>query len=102
MSPWNDLTELANYHYPLLSRALPEDTLHGHEYDTYKALKDNNKPGLVVMAENDKIIPTKFSKKLLHQLSDSKIKSVIIKGVRHNDIYNKRTWAYILNFLKKI
>lgn len=62
-----------------------------------------NKPTLVILGENDKVIPHKFFKKYLEKINNKNIKIEVIQNSRHIcfveqfDKYNEIVWNFITN-----
>ncbi|MDE5617503.1 MAG: alpha/beta hydrolase, partial [Ureaplasma sp.] len=62
-----------------------------------------NKPTLVILGENDKVIPHKFFKKYLKKINNKNIEIEIIKNSKHIcfveqfDKYNEIVWNFITN-----
>lgn len=79
ITPWNNLPDLAQYHYPFL----PIKWLLRDHYNSTNNLKGFSGPVAVVMAEKDQIIPNQFSMKLFENISSRK-QLWIFKSAGHN------------------
>jgi uncharacterized protein len=95
VTPFASIRELAQKHYPYL----PVKFLLKHPFDSINLISEKRIPTLVLVAENDVIVPSSSTNRLIDQLGDNK-KSVIIKNATHNDIqYHPLYWREIKNFL---
>ncbi len=101
VSPWYNFYELGHHHAPILAKILPSFIVNQNIYNSNIALSENKKPGLIIIAEKDKIIPARFSQKLIDELNDPNIKSITIKNVGHNGIYIEEALKHILSFLSE-
>ena len=52
---------------------------------------------LVVLAEDDRIIPLKSSKRLIAKFSDDLVQTVTIKGANHNDVTDTDLYYELLS-----
>lgn len=80
ITPWNRLADVAAFHYPFL----PTSWLLKSSYDSIEALSGFAGPKLIVVAENDRIVPAELGLKLHDQLSQPK-RFVSVDNAGHND-----------------
>jgi len=95
VTPFASIRDLAKKHYPYL----PVKWLLKHPFDSIKLINKKNIPTLVLIAENDEIVPFKSTTRLIDRLGDS-CRSVLIKNATHNDIqFYPLYWGEIKDFL---
>lgn len=80
ITPWDQLRNVASFHYPWL----PVSWLLDDPYDTEAHLAGFRKPVLVLLAEKDSVIPPRFGKALHDSLAGLKRLTVVPKA-DHND-----------------
>jgi pimeloyl-ACP methyl ester carboxylesterase len=80
VSPWDRLAHVAAYHYPWL----PVKWLLNDQYDSAAHLSAFDRPVLVVVAERDSIVPTRFSEALYRALPGPR-RLIVVKDAEHND-----------------
>ena len=80
ITPWNRLMDVAALHYPFL----PVRWLLKSDYDSVAALHEFTGPKLVIVAENDSIVPAELGVDLFEKTSQPK-RLVTIKRAGHND-----------------
>lgn len=97
ITPWDRLENVASYHYPWLPvRWLLRDT-----YDSAAHLADSDRPVLVVVAKDDRIVPARFGIALHDALTAPKRLSVV-PAAAHNDWVehvDARWWREAMDFL---
>lgn len=80
ITPWDRLEHVASHHYPWL----PVRWLLGDRYDSIDDLSAFRRPVVIVLAENDEIVPARFGRALHERLGrTSKLLTVPTAG--HND-----------------
>ncbi len=95
VTAFDKLADVAQSHYPIF----PVKWLLKHPFDSVKTAARVRQPALNIMAENDRIIPNRFSENLMRNWGGPTT-SVLIRGADHNDIdmYDEY-WDAINNFL---
>lgn len=95
ITPFDSLLNVARHHYPLL----PVRWLLKHPFDSAALAPDIEMPALVIMGNQDTIIPNQHSTRLA-QVWGGAVETVVIQGVGHNDIQmDPRYWEAINRFL---
>ena len=97
ITPWNRLMDVAAFHYPFL----PVRWLLRSEYDSIAALNEFAGPKLIIVAQNDRIVPAELGLDLYEQISQPK-RLVSLKGTGHNDWMMHREpefWRINMNWL---
>jgi len=98
ITPWNDLTSVAKHHYPIL----PVRLLLRDRYDSVANLRGFAGPKLVLVAEQDSIVPAKFGRALYESLGSNK-KLLEIPNTDHNDWMRdmrSENWREVFAFLE--
>jgi len=80
ITPWDRLEHIAAYHYPWL----PVKWLMRNRYDSVTHLASFDRPVLIVVAEDDSIVPARFGKTLYKALAGPK-HLMVVKAAGHND-----------------
>lgn len=95
ITPFDSLLNVASHHYPVF----PVRLLLKHPFDSAALAPQITIPALVIMGDQDNIIPNKFSSQLA-RLWGGPVATVALEGVGHNDIQlDKRYWNTINSFL---
>ncbi|NOX87683.1 MAG: alpha/beta hydrolase [Calditrichaeota bacterium] len=96
VTPYDSIKNLAKRYFPFL----PVKLILKHPFDSMNYVENLNVPTLVLVAENDEVIPYENTKILIDKLGIN-CKSVIIKNSGHNDIQLFSSyWEEINSFLK--
>jgi esterase/lipase len=82
ITPYDSIVNVAQDRYPLY----PVAYLVNDKYDSVSRVKDINASTLIVIAENDKIIPRKNTEKLIEAFDTKQLKVIVIKNRGHIDI----------------
>ena len=85
ITPYNSIREIAQDKYPIY----PMKLLLKDQYDTGSIVKDIAAETLIITAENDTLIPSKYSNNLIEKFKELKkvdLKTIEIKGRGHGDI----------------
>lgn len=99
MTPYDSIKNLAQSHYPIF----PVKWLLKDSFDSVSRAGSITNPVLMLMAENDNVIPLKHSQNLMQAFPSVLVESHIIKGTGHNDITNSaETFEYLKRFLKAV
>ncbi|MFC0401053.1 alpha/beta hydrolase [Paraburkholderia rhizosphaerae] len=80
ITPWDSLGHVAGYHYPWL----PVKWLLHDRYDSKAHLSSFDRPVVVVTAQLDAIIPSRFGEALYNALGERK-RLIVVKDAGHND-----------------
>ncbi|MBC8182224.1 alpha/beta hydrolase [candidate division KSB1 bacterium] len=97
VTPFASIRDLAQKVFPYL----PVKLLLKHPFDSIDLINNFDIPTLVLVAENDEIVPYSSTARLIDQLGDS-CKSVVIKNATHNDIqFCPLYWEEIKSYLYK-
>jgi uncharacterized protein len=80
ITPWDRLEHVAADHY----RWLPVRWLLRDRYDSVAHLATFDRPVLVMVAENDSIVPARFCEALYHALAGPK-QLMVVKAAEHNN-----------------
>lgn len=95
VSPYTSLIDLGNYHYPFL----PVKLMLKDQFDSLRKISSVKSPILILLAEEDSIVPAKFSKKLYDAANQPK-ELVVFHDVDHNSLF-QITQEKVINFLVK-
>lgn len=97
VTPFDSLLNVARHHYPVL----PVGFLLKHPFDSAALAPGVNIPALVIIGDQDNIIPNQRSTRLAQRWGGP-IETVLIKGAGHNDIQlDRRYWGAINAFLSR-
>jgi uncharacterized protein len=97
LTPFDSLTNLAQYHYPLL----PVRWIMRDQYPSEEWLKNYHGPVSIILAADDTIVPAKFGQKLYDTYLGPKF-FIIADQADHNDLLQNlppSAWEEALNFL---
>lgn len=97
ITPWDKLENVASYHYPWL----PVSWLLSDPYDTPTHLAGFRRPVLVLLAEQDNVIPPRFGKALHDGLAGPK-RLTVVPRANHNDwvdFIDGAWWRRATNYL---
>ena len=97
ITPWDRLEHVAAFHYPWL----PVNWVLRDRYDSVNRLASLGRPVLVVVAERDSVVPTRFGVALFEALSDPK-RLAVIASADHNDWVehvDASWWQEVTSFL---
>jgi pimeloyl-ACP methyl ester carboxylesterase len=98
ITPWKDLASVAGHHYPWL----PTRWLLRDRYDTAANLATFRGPIVVVIAENDQVIPPSFGRALFAALPADRKRLFAIPAAGHNDWsrgIDEAGWRNLIEFL---
>ncbi|PYZ98229.1 hypothetical protein CR205_06440 [Alteribacter lacisalsi] len=95
VSPYDSLTRVAGDRYPLV----PVSILLNHHFDNSTRAERIETPALVLIAENDEVIPPSHSEELVRSW-DGDSEAVFFEGKHHNNIQTgSGYWTEITAFL---
>ena len=96
ITPYDSIENLAQSKFFIY----PMSLLLNQKYVSIGHVKDIKAKCLVLIAENDEVIPFKNSKNLVNEFPDNQINSLIIKNSSHNTISNSSNYFELLkNFI---
>ncbi len=95
ITPFDSLTNVARHHYPIF----PVRLLLKHPFDSLALAPAIQTPALMLIAEQDEVIPPRFALNLARAWGGP-AQTVVIEGAGHNDIHlDQRYWTAIGRFL---
>lgn len=96
--PFSSLAEVAAYRFPLLigAKFAVQD-----KFESYKKIGKIKSPVLILLAENDFVVPTKFGKRLFDYAKEPK-EIRVFKGAGHMDIHSYGANEVVLDFLDRV
>ncbi|MCE7079875.1 alpha/beta hydrolase [Streptomyces sp. ST2-7A] len=80
-SPFTELADVGRHHYPFL----PVRTLLRERFPTAEHLSAYEGPVLVVAGDSDRIVPDRFSRRVVEEHTAGPISLHLIEGADHND-----------------
>lgn len=96
ITPYDSIENIARDRYPIF----PISLLLKDKFDSASRIKNINSPTLIIIAENDRVIPRKFSDQLIAEFPPAQIKVEIIEGAGHNTLSEYEIYYTLLvNFL---
>ncbi len=96
VTPYSSIADIASYRYPFV----PVKLLLKDNFDTLLYVPGIKSKTLVVLAENDKVIPHKYSYKLIKAFKKTKPEVYTVDDTTHGDIMdNPETVKIIKRFL---
>ena len=97
VTPYDSMVAVAASHYPLV----PVSLLMKDRFESVKMVRDVDVPTLVIIAENDEVIPLKNSQRLVAALDEKQVESAVIEGAGHNTIdLSSRYRTLLQNFFR--
>ncbi len=95
VTPFDSLTNVARHHYPIF----PVRLLLKHPFDSLALAPTIQTSALMLIAEQDEVIPPRYALNLA-QAWGGPVQEVVIEGAGHNDIqFDPRYWQAIGRFL---
>jgi len=82
ITPYDSIVSVAQERYPFYPAAL----LLKDKYDSLSRVKDISSQTFIVIAQNDKVIPLKHTKRLIDAFKKEQLKVTVIKNRGHMDI----------------
>jgi pimeloyl-ACP methyl ester carboxylesterase len=96
LTPYDSVQNVAQSHYPLF----PVKWLIKDKFDSISRAGFITSPVLVLMAENDKVVPLQHSQNLIQALTATTVESHIINGTQHNNITSApQSLEYLKHFV---
>ncbi|MBE9516154.1 MAG: alpha/beta hydrolase [Proteobacteria bacterium] len=89
VTPFDSATNMARHYYPYF----PASFLLKDKYDSLSRAKRIKIPILVIAGERDEIVPRARTQSLVDMLPKNQTRTVIIKGVGHNDLSSNPAYA---------
>lgn len=97
LTPWDTLANVAAYHYPWL----PVRWLLRDRYDSVANLRQYAGRVIVVVAENDRIVPA-IRGRVLHEELAPRSALIVIAGADHNDWFDRVDAGWWRELLKRL
>jgi hypothetical protein len=98
ITPYDSIEALAQSLYPVF----PVKWLLKDAFDSLSCAPSLSNPVLVLIAQNDQVIPLKRSENLLQSLTQAQVESHIIEDATHNDISSSAAYQQLLkNFFEQ-
>jgi pimeloyl-ACP methyl ester carboxylesterase len=95
LTPFDRLSSIASHHYPFL----PVRWLLRHDLDSITLAPEISVPSRVVLAENDRVVPPRYGRRLYEALAGPK-ELVTIPGADHNSLDgHEEYWRAVGGFL---
>lgn len=82
VTPYDSMVAVAASYYPMV----PVSLLMKDRFESIEMVRDMSVPTLVIIAENDEVIPRKNSQRLVDALNREQTETVVIEGVGHNTV----------------
>ena len=82
ITPYDSIRAIGQSQYPFF----PVGLILKDHFDSASRVSEVNAETLVVLAENDQVIPLESSERLIAKFSDDLVQTVTIKGANHNDV----------------
>ena len=96
ISPYDSIKSIAQKRFPIY----PMFLLLKDKYESIRRIPDINAKTMILIAENDKVIPKKHSVKLFNEFPSEQVRKKIIFDAEHNDIsLKKQYYEQIKKFL---
>lgn len=93
ITPYDSIRAIGQSLYPIFPIGL---ILKDH-FDSASRVDKVDARTLVVLAEDDRVIPLKSSERLIAKFSDDLVRTVTIKGASHNDVTDTDLYYELLN-----
>lgn len=98
LTPFDRLSSIASHHFPIL----PVRSLLRHEMDSLGLAPTIEAASLVILAEQDDIVPPRFGRRL-HAALAGPAELVTIAGADHDDLSGRgEYWHAVEAFLKEV
>lgn len=95
-APFTSVADVAASHYPFVpARWLVKD-----RFDSMTKIASVRAPVLVLQGEDDRVVPTRFGRRLFEAASEPK-EGRWIAGASHNDVYEFGGAGVVLDFLRR-
>ncbi len=95
-SPFTSLADMASHHYFFF----PTRWFLLESYDSKSKIKTLNIPVLITYADDDAVVPAKFSKALYEAANEPK-QLLGVKGLGHNDFYLQSEYPKVIQFINE-
>lgn len=92
VTPFDSAEHIAQDSYPIY----PMSLMLLDKYNSFDRVNKITAPTLIILAENDAVIPLMYSKRLIDQFPASQVEVTAIKNVGHNDIQNSASYMPLL------
>ena len=92
VTPYDSIEHIAQDHYPIY----PMSLLLKDKYNSSQRIKDIKADTLIILAENDAVIPAKYSIRLINAFPASQVTVEVIKGAGHNNLSQREQYYFLL------
>ena len=92
ITPYDSIESIAKFHYPIF----PTSLLITDKYDSIGRIKNIKAKTLIILAENDSIIPLENSERLINKFPPQQIKVEVIKNSGHNNLSRTKKYHALL------
>jgi len=92
ITPYDSIENVAKSRYPIF----PTSLLLTDKYDSIGRIKNIKAKTLIILAENDSVIPLEHSERLIKAFSPKQIKVGIIKNAGHNNLSRTKKYHKLL------
>lgn len=92
ITPFDSIRAIGQSQYPMF----PIGLLLKDHYDSASRVSQIDAETLVVLAENDRVIPLESSKRLIEKFPEKQVKVVTIKNTGHNDVADTNRYYELL------
>ena len=92
ITPYDSIVNVAQDRYPLY----PVSLLANDKYDSVSRVKDIRAKTLIVIAENDKVIPRENTDRLIESFDTKQLEVIVIKNRGHIDISSDKRYYKIM------
>jgi len=97
ITPYDSIENIAQDTYPIY----PMSIMLRDKFNSYNRIKNIKSPTLIIIAENDNIIPYKYSSRLIQAFLPSQVTVEIIKEAGHNNLSYQDNYFFCLkNFMQ--
>ncbi|MFP6807123.1 MAG: alpha/beta hydrolase [Pseudomonadales bacterium] len=96
ITPYDSIRNIAQDQYPMF----PIDYLLLDKFDSVSRIKSIDSSTLIIIAELDSIIPSKYSDRLIDEFPAAQVSVNVIRGAGHNDLsYRDSYYELLHNFM---
>lgn len=92
ITPYNSIENIAQDSYPIF----PVSFLLKDKYDSASRVKNIDSTTLIILAEQDSVVPVKYSRLLIEEFPPSQITIATIKGAGHNNLSDTNEYFQLL------
>ena len=97
ITPYDSIQRIAQDRFPIF----PTSILLKDKYNSVERINEIESPTLVILAENDEVIPLRYSVRLIEAFPEQQIIVKTILGAGHNNLSNTDEYYSLLrNFMR--